>query len=317
MTNVLQLDATNNNGQVSRDIGTPISEVWVTVDVAFSADYLTGLLAQTFAFSVLQLLSSLDSSSSEENSFSIWSDSGVAKWTWDDPAVPGSFTPATPITSMQFYEVEMHLTAGTPQQIEFWVDGVSVGTLTATTDVPDIEYLLLVGGGGFTGFVYFSDYKAGTSRGANNIYADDFSGDLSGWNDSVSDATLVADPGILPAQGTFTAYATTDELFRILSKNNPSAAQTVAAQGDIDAASIEINKEIDWAADHAAATSQELELMKGVCLDRAADLWRHRESAPGILGIVDEGVQPTGTGRYSWARYSARLSVLKDQWPVA
>ena len=132
------------------------------------------------------------------------------------------------------------------------------------------------------------------------------------------DAALTTSAPTTPVQnGATTPYATTAELFRILSKNNPSAAQIAAAQGDLDAATIEINAELDWADDHDPPTTAQLELLKGVCLDRAADLWRHRESAPGILGIADEGVEVTGTGRYSWARYSARLSVLKDQWPVA
>lgn len=110
-------------------------------------------------------------------------------------------------------------------------------------------------------------------------------------------------------------YATTDELFRVLKVRTPSADQIVAAQGDLDTATIEINAEIDLADDHAPLTSDELELCRGVCIDRAADLWRHRESAPGILGIVDEGV-PTQPSRYSFARYTARLSVLKDRWGV-
>lgn len=111
-------------------------------------------------------------------------------------------------------------------------------------------------------------------------------------------------------------YATTDEFFRIIKKTNPSEDQIEAAQGDLDTATLEINSELDWADDHAPPTSDQLELLKGVCLDRAADLWRHRESAPGILGVVDEGV-PSSPGRYSFARYTARLSVLKDQWGVA
>ena len=115
---------------------------------------------------------------------------------------------------------------------------------------------------------------------------------------------------------TVAPYATVAEFFRIIKKDNPSEAQTLAAQGDLATATLEINAEIDWADDHAAMTAEELALVKGVCLDRAADLWRHRESAPGILGVVDEGV-PSTPGRYSFARYVARLSVLKDQWGIA
>lgn len=112
------------------------------------------------------------------------------------------------------------------------------------------------------------------------------------------------------------AYATTDELFRILKVQNASADRIAAAQGDLDTATIEIDAELDFASGHASMTTEQLELVKGVCLDRAADLWRHRESAPGILGVVDEVTSAT-PGRYSWARYAARLSVLKDQWGIA
>ena len=112
------------------------------------------------------------------------------------------------------------------------------------------------------------------------------------------------------------AYATTEELFRILSKNNPSTEQIVAAQGDLDTATIEIDAEIDWSSDHAAATTEELELLKNVCLNRAADLWRHRESAPGILGIVDDSM-PATPGRYSFARYISMLAPLKSRWGIS
>lgn len=111
-------------------------------------------------------------------------------------------------------------------------------------------------------------------------------------------------------------YATTDELFRILKVRTPSEDQIEAAQGDLDTATLEINAEIDLASDHDPLTADQLDLCNGVCLDRAADLWRHRESAPGILGVVDEGV-PSIPGRYSFARYVARLSVIKDQWGIA
>ena len=117
--------------------------------------------------------------------------------------------------------------------------------------------------------------------------------------------------------GSLTApYATTDDLFRILKVRAPSAEQIVAAQGDLDTATLEINAFIDWSDDHAPATTEQLEAFRGVCIDRAADLWRHRESAPGILGIAEEGVQPI-PGRYSWSRYAARLSPYCERFGVA
>jgi hypothetical protein len=129
---------------------------------------------------------------------------------------------------------------------------------------------------------------------------------------TAGNVTVVDDP----FPDVFTAYATTDELFRILKVRDATAAQIAAAQGDLDTATIEINSEIDWPDDHDPATTQQLELFKGVCIDRAADLWRHRESAPGILGVVDEAV-PSTFGRYSWERYAQRLSPEKEQWGIA
>ena len=35
-----------------------------------------------------------------------------------------------------------------------------------------------------------------------------------------------------------------------------------------------------------------------------------------VLGVVDE-LQSTTPGRYSWNRYAARLSPVKDQWGIA
>lgn len=112
------------------------------------------------------------------------------------------------------------------------------------------------------------------------------------------------------------AYANTEEFFRVVRVSNPTPEQIIAAQGDLDTATIEINAEIDWADDHPPPTAVQLELMRNVCLNRAADLWRHRESAPGVLSVFDEA--GTGQpGRYSFARYITMLTPLKDQWGVA
>jgi len=130
------------------------------------------------------------------------------------------------------------------------------------------------------------------------------------------DAALTTSAPTVPIQnGTTTPYASVEELFRVLKVRDPSAEQIDAAQGDLETATLEIDTEIDLS-EGVQLNAKQLRLVKGVCIDRAADLWRHRESAPGILGIVDEG-SPAPPGRYSWARYAARLSNIKDQWAVA
>lgn len=111
-------------------------------------------------------------------------------------------------------------------------------------------------------------------------------------------------------------YATTDDLFRVLKVRTPTEDQIEAAQGDINTATLEINAELDLSSTHDPLTADQLDLCRGVCIDRAADLWRHRESIAGVLGGLDD-VVPSAPGRYSWARYAARLSVAKDQWGIA
>lgn len=123
----------------------------------------------------------------------------------------------------------------------------------------------------------------------------------------------------IPVQNTDTGtpYATVEELFRVLKiRDGGTPEQVAAAEGDLNTASLEINSEIDRASDAAPLTSEAMDLLRGVCIDRAADLWRHRESIPGILGGLDDIAQPM-PGRYSFARYVARLSVIKDQWGIA
>jgi hypothetical protein len=80
------------------------------------------------------------------------------------------------------------------------------------------------------------------------------------------------------------------------------------------AAAGEINSEIG--ADNGVLSGWQLNLAEQVNLDRAADLWRHTESVPGLVGIPDEAM-PTTFGRYSWNRYAERLAPIKQEWGLA
>jgi hypothetical protein len=106
-----------------------------------------------------------------------------------------------------------------------------------------------------------------------------------------------------------------DELARILKLRTPTAAQTAAMQRVLLVSAGEINMEIDFATDDSLQ-GWERSLCEQVNLDRAADLWRHTESIPGVLGVLDEGV-PLTPGRYSWERYGQRLAPVKRQWGFA
>ena len=77
-------------------------------------------------------------------------------------------------------------------------------------------------------------------------------------------------------------FTTVDELFRILKVRQPSQGQTDAANRVLLVAAQEIMSEIDLSLNDMSNTGDQI--CASVNLDRAADLWRHTESAPGILG---------------------------------
>lgn len=114
------------------------------------------------------------------------------------------------------------------------------------------------------------------------------------------------------------AFVDTDELFRVLKIRTPTAEQEEAAQRDIDTAYGEILDELGIdEEDVADLTSMHLALCEGVNVERAADLWRHRESITGVTGLLgdDGGFAPPV--RYSWERYAQRLANAKQSWGIA
>ncbi len=133
------------------------------------------------------------------------------------------------------------------------------------------------------------------------------------WSDALAHQSLPTAP-ITQLDADVTPFTTPTELFRVLRVRQPSTEQTAAADRLILVAAQEIMDEIDLS--KLELTAGGVAVCESVNIDRAADLWRHTESAPGVLGVVDE-FQSTTPGRYSWARYAARLSVLKDQWGIA
>lgn len=93
-------------------------------------------------------------------------------------------------------QLEIHYVADT--QVEFFIDG-----LLAWTFVPDQTGNatgLVVGqrdavAGALGAIVYVDDVAVGTTQGASDIFADDFSsGDFSNWDSTVGDVSVVASP---------------------------------------------------------------------------------------------------------------------------
>jgi glutamate/tyrosine decarboxylase-like PLP-dependent enzyme len=111
------------------------------------------------------------------------------------------------------------------------------------------------------------------------------------------------------------AYAETDELGRILKIRTPSSEQTAAMERVLDAATAEINAEIDLDAD-TVLTSEQTAIAEQVCLRRAAELWFAQEVPLGVTGIGSE-FGTTHLARNSWDKHAYDLAPLKSQWGLA
>lgn len=168
-----------------------------------------------------------------------------------------------------------------------------------------------------SGFYYLDDFTFPDTKGSYTLFFDVDGGTGAPGNTATEELEITSTIGT-PFVGD--TYATTDELFRILKIRNPSADQTTAAERVLAAATGEINAEIDLA-DGDSVTGWQVDLCEQVCLDRAADLWRHTESIAGITGLLgDTGGTETPlqlVGRYAWTRYADRLAPLKGQWGIA
>jgi hypothetical protein len=111
-------------------------------------------------------------------------------------------------------------------------------------------------------------------------------------------------------------YASVDALASMLNIREPQKTlRTTDLERVLRAAAGEINSEIG--AVNGDLSGWQLDLAIQVNLDRAADLWRHSESVPGLVGIPDEVMPTTVFGRYSWERYAQRLAPLKQSWGLA
>jgi hypothetical protein len=108
------------------------------------------------------------------------------------------------------------------------------------------------------------------------------------------------------------AYATTDELARILKIRDPSAEQTAAMLRVLTAAALEIDAELDRVGIFASPYPP---LVVQVNLERAAELWKLQEVQFGIVLGSEFGA--THIARNTWDKYAYTLAPLKDRWGLA
>ena len=111
------------------------------------------------------------------------------------------------------------------------------------------------------------------------------------------------------------AYAEATELAAILKIRTPTSEQTAALERVLDAATGEIDAEIDLSAT-AVLTAEQGAIAEQVCLRRAAELWFLQEVPTGIAGIVSD-MGAVHLARNSWDKYAYDLAPLKSQWGLA
>jgi hypothetical protein len=109
------------------------------------------------------------------------------------------------------------------------------------------------------------------------------------------------------------AYATADELARILQLSSPSAAQTVALDRVLEAAATEIDAYLALTVPLVAPYP---DLVVEVNLERAVDHWKMEQSPFGIIATGGEA-PPSYTSRNSWRRHANTLLPLKEAFGVA
>lgn len=131
--------------------------------------------------------------------------------------------------------------------------------------------------------------------------------------DSIGDDTLPTEP--IQNIVTRSPYATVNELARILKIRTPTAEQRAALRRALEAASEEIDSEIDLTTPFTSVPA----LAKEVCLERAVEHWEQSQTPFGIFGISSGAVggQVAYSARDSWERHALKLAPLKEQWGLA
>lgn len=109
------------------------------------------------------------------------------------------------------------------------------------------------------------------------------------------------------------AYATPEELARILKISTPSVSQTAALNRVLTAAALEIDAELDRP---GVFSSPYPPLVVQVNLERAAELWKLQEIQFGIVGLGSD-FGATHMARNTWDKHAYTLAPLKRGWGFA
>ncbi len=180
---VMKSDASSADAWAEIDLVTPQPDLWVTFLMRFSPAALTFWAANSTDFIVLQ---PVDHSTTADE---IYISAGPS-WTETWGGAGG-----TPVADT-WQTVELHHVNGGAAVL--YVDGVAVVSGTDDGMSGDVRYVKagqIFASNDPSAVVYINDFKVGTTRGASDLFSDDFeSGNLGSWTDTSGAVSVVDDP---------------------------------------------------------------------------------------------------------------------------
>lgn len=204
MTKVLKSDGSMGDAFAAVDLGSAISEIWLTFRIALDADSLIAW-SGVGSSNLVQLLAADDTSGAGTLGVDPSSEWELEGDTGNEPA------------GGRWYDAEIHrVTSGLDR---LYLAGALDIDGTEVTD-NDAQFVQL--GQSFViangGIVYFSSIKIGTTRGADDLFSwPDTSTDLSAFTTTSGDVSVVDDPfappvlnvqtGVSPVSDSFTTVA--------------------------------------------------------------------------------------------------------------
>lgn len=185
--NILKADGSADVAYVEFDFPSPVADVWATARVMLSADGLAywagsgdGHYATLIDFGPVDFVQIQDPTVLGD----VWNG------TWGQGSVPAPDSDA-------WHTFELHSHDGTLS--EFFIDGETVwSTVAGSISTPEaVRFGVTNNSGVAAGQVaYFDNVKVGTTRGASDLCADDFSsGTLSAWTSTFGDVSVVGGAG--------------------------------------------------------------------------------------------------------------------------
>lgn len=188
---VMKSDASAGDAFLDKDLGSDKPTVWVTVDVAFEAAAITFWDGSSSGSGYLVDLQNADPT----EILAIFIQNTLA---WQDDGINGGNNASPAPAASTWQHLEFHYDTAS-RLTEFFINTSAVSGIGGSGSADssfDIRHVLIgqfFSNGDAAEVVYYKNVKIGTTREGDDLFSEDFSGDLSAW-DVTGDCTIIADP---------------------------------------------------------------------------------------------------------------------------